>query len=104
MAQRAVRRMARQRPSDNWRFAMRAELRSYFSPDVDLEVYSGGLLNADSLLLTLLVGPLDGPGEESFDVQVCTPQWIKERLAQKGTPEIGRHLLIVNSIQVVEID
>jgi hypothetical protein len=27
----------------------------------------------------LLVGPADGPGEESFELTVCSPEWLAER-------------------------
>jgi hypothetical protein len=48
---------------------------------------------AFSMLVQLLVGPSDGPGEESFDVLVCSPEWLRQR----GKPTIGRHHLIVPS-------
>lgn len=82
---------------------MRAELRTYFSPDVDLENLPGGNSPANSILLTLVVGPIGAPGEESFDVSVCTPKWIEARIAQTGSPLVGRHLLVVNSINIFEI-
>ncbi|CAN5183944.1 immunity 8 family protein [soil metagenome] len=43
----------------------------------------------------ILVGPADGPGEESFDVNVCTPEWLRDEIERTG-PMVGRHLLIVN--------
>ena len=48
-----------------------------------------------------MVGPADGPGEESFDVLVCTPRWV-ERLVQEKGPLIGRHYLIVNQLDIPE--
>lgn len=27
----------------------------------------------------MLVGPADGPGEESFELTVCSPEWLAER-------------------------
>lgn len=44
--------------------------------------------------IRLLIGPSDGPGEESFDVIVCTPKWI-ERECQKYGVVVGRHRFIV---------
>ena len=41
-----------------------------------------------------MVGPLDGEGEESFDILVCTPKWLMQKY---GSSEIllGLHKLIV---------
>lgn len=27
----------------------------------------------------LILGPADGPGEESFDLTVCSPEWLAAR-------------------------
>ncbi len=45
------------------------------------------------LLARLFVGPSDGPGEESFDVEVCTPEWLARRCAAEGFVD-GRHTVI----------
>jgi hypothetical protein len=42
----------------------------------------------------LLIGPADGPGEESFDLTVCSPQWLAERCSS-GEPLNGLHHVIV---------
>jgi hypothetical protein len=46
------------------------------------------------LALRLLAGPDDGPGEESFDLTVCSPAWLAERTRRDGILD-GRHHLIV---------
>lgn len=46
------------------------------------------------VLLQVIVGPADGPGEESFDLIVCTPQWLSRAVRTEG-PIVGRHYLIV---------
>jgi hypothetical protein len=43
----------------------------------------------------LLVGPADGPGEESFDLTVCSPEWLARRCAT-GEPLNGLHHVIVD--------
>jgi hypothetical protein len=48
----------------------------------------------DGVWMRLMVGPEDGPGEESFDLLVCTPVWLQRLAAEQG-PQIGRHRLIV---------
>jgi hypothetical protein len=44
----------------------------------------------------LIVGPADGPGDESFDVTVCTPEWIARACRTAGGIYDARHHLIVN--------
>jgi immunity protein 8 of polymorphic toxin system len=43
----------------------------------------------------MLVGPTHGPGEESFDVTVCSPEWLAER-CRDGDILDGRHHVIVS--------
>jgi hypothetical protein len=40
----------------------------------------------------LLVGPADGPGEESFDLTVCSPEWLAGR-CRSGELVNGLHQL-----------
>ncbi|HEV8626102.1 MAG TPA: immunity 8 family protein [Acidimicrobiia bacterium] len=53
----------------------------------------------DAFSLRVLVGPAEGPGEESFDVLVCTPAWLARTVAEQG-PMIGRHRLIVEHLDL----
>ena|SRR5437588_6332133 len=70
---------------------MKPALRRLHSPDADdLRVFVP-TSPAFSLLVQVLVGPSDGPGEESFDTVVCSPEWLAER----GKPTIGLHHIIV---------
>lgn len=43
----------------------------------------------------LLVGPTDGPGEESFELTVCSPEWLAELSRTQGLVD-GRHKVVVN--------
>jgi hypothetical protein len=43
----------------------------------------------------LMVGPVDGPGEESFDLSVCSPEWLGRRSHSEGII-CGLHHLIIN--------
>ena len=45
------------------------------------------------VLVQAMVGPADGPGEESFDFSVVTPSYLQSQLG----PRWGRGLLIVES-------
>jgi Immunity protein 8 len=48
-----------------------------------------------SLLTRMVVGPADTVGEESFDVTVCTPQWLAECCREQGGIYNPRHHLVV---------
>jgi hypothetical protein len=80
---------------------MRAAVRSVHSVDVDVDTYTPDDPENDGVWLRLIVGPADGPGEESFDVLVCTPLWLRAVVAKEG-PQIGRHHLIVDPFDLTE--
>ncbi|WP_205857175.1 immunity 8 family protein [Phytoactinopolyspora endophytica] len=80
---------------------MRAAIRSFYSADVDIDAYVPEDPENDGVWLRLLVGPADGPGEESFDVLVCTPLWLRKAVSREG-PRIGRHHLIVDPFDLSE--
>jgi hypothetical protein len=42
----------------------------------------------------LVVDPLDAPGQESFNLTVCSPEWLAERCLS-GEPINGLHHVIV---------
>lgn len=71
---------------------MKARLKSVHSPDVDMST----AIAQDVILVQLIIGPADEAGEESFDILVCTPQWIER--AVKDGPLSGRHLVIVDEV------
>jgi Immunity protein 8 len=73
---------------------MRAKLKKLHSPDVArLASYVPPASHNFGFLLQLMVGPEGSEGEESFDVMVCTPEWLKEN---RNTADfiVGRHYLI----------
>lgn len=60
----------------------------------DIEKYQPDEEDNFGFVLRALVGPMGQPGEESFDITVCTPKWLARRY---GSSEIilGLHKLIV---------
>ena len=78
---------------------MRASLRSVYRSDVDVHTYVPDRPEDDGLWIRLMVGPADSPGDESFDVLVCTPLWLRRRIGENG-PQIGRHRLIVDPMNL----
>jgi hypothetical protein len=83
---------------------VRAEIKYLHSPDVepDLETYRPDDPEDVGLLVQVIVGAAGEPGEESFDVMVCTPRWL-DREARRFGPLIGRHYLVVARYDFAEI-
>src|SRR6478735_908273 len=48
-----------------------------------------------ALVARMIVAPSDAPGEESFDVTVCTPEWLAKACRQAGGIFDARHHLVV---------
>ncbi len=42
-----------------------------------------------------MLAPLDTPGEESFDVTVCSPEWLAKTCREVGGIYNARHHLVV---------
>lgn len=74
---------------------MQAELKRLHSPDIgDLKAYSPEEPDNFGFLLQAMIGPEGQDGEESFDIVVCTPEWLK-RNHPATKVVLGRHHLIV---------
>ncbi len=78
---------------------MNAVVRSITSPDVEIRDDVPEDAGNDGVLLRVLAGPQGSFGEESFDVMVCTPAWLSERVRAEG-PLVGRHHLIVEPLDL----
>jgi hypothetical protein len=74
---------------------MRAALKYSQSPDIDdLAAFCAKDPNKFHFLLQMMVGPAAQEGTESFDVTICTPQWLIEHCPTDVVLE-GRHYLFV---------
>ena len=74
---------------------MKAELKRVHSPDIkDLEHFVPENLDSFGFLLQAMIGPEGEDGEESFDIEVCTPKWLEETYGLEDVV-IGRHHLIM---------
>lgn len=73
--------------------SVRAELKS-LSFDPDLATLSSDPAGF-SFLARMIVGPADGPGEESFDITVCSPEWLAQACRRVGGIYTPRHHLVV---------
>jgi hypothetical protein len=57
------------------------EVRYFHSPDApDLARYTPPNPVSFALLVQIIVGPSNAPGEESADVHVVTPHWLEQQL------------------------
>jgi hypothetical protein len=81
---------------------MRAVVRHFISPDVDLDDFRPGDPVDFSFLLQVLVGPSDSEGEESLELIVCTPRALERRVAAEGVV-FGRPLVIVESPDISRV-
>jgi hypothetical protein len=80
---------------------IRATLRSLYSPDADpLENFLPD--GPFGILVQALIGPADGPGEESFDFMLCTPEWFGSNM--KEDIAIGRHHLFVKEFSYTRLE
>jgi hypothetical protein len=75
---------------------MKAEIKGVHSPDVaDLEAWEPPS-SSFCVSVQVLVGPENDQSEESFDIFVCSSEWLVEETARQGVVD-GRHRLIVRS-------
>jgi hypothetical protein len=73
-----------------------AAIKRLYSPEVrDLAAYIPAEASNFGFLLQVIAGPAGEAGEESFDVMVCTPNWLSDKLGSDGTL-LGRHHLLIN--------
>lgn len=82
---------------------MNAKLKRVHSPDIyNLENYHPECSDDFSFLLQAMIGPADEDGEESFDIEVCTPKWIQQNLGLDKVL-VGMHYLIVREYNYQKI-
>jgi hypothetical protein len=75
---------------------MRAEIHHLLTPDIDPAAFVPDDPERFAFLVQMLAGPAGEEGEESFQFEVCTPGWLRDRVRTEG-PMSGRHFVIVDS-------
>jgi len=73
---------------------MRAKLKELYSLDFDLDSYWPEQPDNFGFWVRAMVGPENEEGSESFDIQICTPEWLKSKHSEDEIL-FGRHMLIV---------
>jgi Immunity protein 8 len=83
--------------------SLSAKLKRLHSPDVyDLDSFAPTDQEKFVIFIQAMFGPSEGEGEESFDIIVCNPEWLKQKVAQEKVYNARNHL-IVNSFNVNEL-
>ncbi|MCK2222051.1 Imm8 family immunity protein (plasmid) [Actinomadura sp. ATCC 31491] len=59
---------------------MKAAIRHLHTPDIAPGTYVPDDPQRFMFLVQMIAGPDDGPGDESFDFTVCTPQWLQDQV------------------------
>ena len=85
--------------TDTWILSeinMKVILKNFYSTDIDVPLfeYVPSSPNEFGFLARLIVGEEKMGGEESFDVMICTPQWLISN-HKAADIIIGKHYLIV---------
>lgn len=76
------------------RTGAKPQLRALHSPDVaDLPAWQAPASFA--ICVQLIVGPEGEPGEESFDITLCTPDQLAREASREGITD-GRHHFVVD--------
>ena len=79
---------------------MMAQIKHFEGADGDDPAeYISPTPDSDAYWIRMVVGPHGSPGEESFDLLICTPLWLADKIERHG-PQIGRHHLIVATLNL----
>ena len=77
-----------------------AEIKGIFAVDmIRLEDYAPENLDIFCIPIRIMAGPRNQRGEESFDIKICSPGWLREYLEQERFL-VGRHYLFVSHYDV----
>ncbi len=81
----------------------KAKVRAIYTTSMDhLDLYIPEDPEYFCIAVRAMVGPENGEGEESFDIDVCTPKWLEEACKRDGFV-VGRHYLIVARYDVAQL-
>jgi Immunity protein 8 len=80
-----------------------AELKNVFTSDMDdLATYRPEDSSSFQLTVRAMIGPQNGVGAESFDIQVCTPAWLEKECERFGFC-FGKHRLVIRKYDPAQI-
>ncbi len=74
---------------------MKPKIKQIHSPDIDdLVNFQPEILDNFAFLLQIIIGPENEEGEESFDIEVCTPKWLLTNYSSDNII-LGLHKIII---------
>ena len=73
---------------------MRAQLKRLHSPDIDIGSFWPQDVTNFGFLLQAMIGPEGEDSEESYDIFVCTPEWLRKKYSNTDVL-FGEHMMIV---------
>lgn len=82
---------------------IKAALRTFHSPDADLDTFLPRDASNFGVVVQALIGPEDNTGEESFEFIFCTPSWLSDQVERKRVVT-GRHHIFVSHYSLEMID
>jgi Immunity protein 8 len=82
---------------------MKAEIKGFYSPDLDWGSEVPPVRNFFRILLQVFIGPVGGKGEDSFDITVCSLDYLSSVVLEAGIID-GRHHLILHSFDREKIE
>lgn len=80
-----------------------AVLRDLLTPDVE-SLRHWVPSEQPAIQVQAIVGPSDGPGDESFDLTLCTPAWLAQLAARDGIVDGRHHLVVADELDVDRIE
>lgn len=81
---------------------MKAQVYGYHSPDIDLDSFYPEDSKAFGFLLQVMIGPADSNSWESFDIFVCSSQYLENILKTKYIV-LPRYYLFVYEYDLIKI-
>ena len=75
---------------------MKPILKNFYSTyiEVPLSDYTPSSPSVFGLLARLIVGEQEMEGEESFDIMICTPQWLLSNYNSSDIIYVRQHLIV----------
>ena len=80
---------------------MHAVVKQFSCDDFDLKTFLPENSKCFSLTIFLRIGANNSQGADNFEVDVCTPEWLKKNVWE---PCWGRHFLIVHEYNLADIE
>jgi hypothetical protein len=82
---------------------MNAKLHSLTFLDIEAIKYYDPANPVFNFHVQAFVGPMNAPGEDSFEFQCCSPAWLQNTLENDVSFILGRHMIIMKEFSEEEL-